>query len=112
MRGGVKGRLEFFQKIIGFGSRTLPLGLVVDFIVVFYEPSPHSAIGLATLFEFYSSFTLLQIGGDGGGGRGGGGGGEKESKRARGGEKCRKSGSTENGKTLVDLELRLTGNSG
>ena len=37
------------------------LGLVVksDFIVVFYEPLPHSVIGLATLFEFYSSFTLL-----------------------------------------------------
>ena len=46
-----------------------------DFIVVFYEPLPHSAIGLETLFEFYSSFTLLLIGGDGGGGRGGGGGG-------------------------------------
>ena len=41
MRGGVKGRLEFFQKFIRFGSATLPLGmslftnLAVVFLILF-----------------------------------------------------------------------------
>ena len=37
--GGVEGRSEFFQKIIRFGSRTLPLAFQEDFDLFFTKPN-------------------------------------------------------------------------